>query len=361
MQNLLQQAAPFLLFSLYALFCTVPNKKEQSTPLEEKARPFDFFAFQRSYPDAVFDWQGWHGTLKRLREAEKWQEQGDLIKGGFRILGRQAVDACGTNATAWALQGPGNIGGRCNTLAVQPGNENLVLAGFAAGGIFKSTDGAVTWRPVFDDFMELAIGDITFDPSNPQVVYAGTGDPNVPSIVFNGDGLYKSTDAGETWKYAGLKEVGIISKVVVHPSNPQILWVAAMGNPYVRTQDRGIYKSTDGGKTWTKTLYVSNVAGASDLVMNNQNPNVLYAGFWERLRNNRKSVLFGQDAGIWKSTDGGNTWNKLGGGLPVGKWGRTGLAISQQNPDKLFAVYVDTLSKLGGVFRTADGGKTGCL
>lgn len=347
--------------SLLLFSCTASKEKqeEKSTDIEEKARPFDFFAFQRSYPDAVFDWQGWHRTLQRLRADEKWQEESSAIRQkGAPSAQKTTLDACAGNTTAWTLQGPGNVGGRCNTLAVQPGNENVVLAGFAAGGIFKSADGAVTWKPVFDDYMELAIGDITFDPSNPQVVYAGTGDPNVPSIVFNGDGIYKSTDAGETWQWLGLKEVGIISKVLVHPTNPNVLWVAAMGNPYARTTDRGIYKSTDGGKTWQKTLYVSSVAGASDLVMSVQNPNILYAAFWERLRNNRESILFGYDAGIWKSTDGGDTWKKLSGGLPSGKWGRTGLAISQQNPDKLFAVYVDTLSKPGGIFRTGDGGQS---
>jgi len=326
--------------------------------LDRKSQPYDLFAAQRAYPDQVFDWRGWQKTLQQLRKKEL-SELTDITKNGSTFSRKeQSVNAiCAGNSTLWTLQGPGNVAGRCNTLAVQPGNENVVLAGFAAGGIFKSADGAVTWHPVFDDYMELAIGDITFAPSDPNIVYAGTGDPNIPSIVFNGDGLYKSTDAGETWKYAGLSEVGIISKVVVHPSNPQIIWVAAMGNPYIRTQERGIYKSTDGGATWQHTLFVSPQAGASALVMNPQNPNILYAGFWERLRNNREAILYGMDAGVWKSTDAGMTWSKLSGGLPTGKMGRTGLTISQQNPNKVFVVFVDTLSKLGGIFRTTDGGQ----
>jgi photosystem II stability/assembly factor-like uncharacterized protein len=345
-----------VLLLLVGIF-THPPCRFYASVLDQKSQPYEQFAFQRSYPDPVFDWKGWQKTLRQLKEKEQ-AEWSDVTKKGTLLLNKGPLDdACAGNITPWALKGPGNVAGRCNTLAVQPGNDDVVLAGFAAGGVFKSTDGAVSWHPVFDDYMELAIGDLVFSPIDPNIVYAGTGDPNIPSIVFNGDGLYKSTDAGETWQYVGLREVGIISKVVLHPVNPQIIWVAAMGNPYSRTPQRGIYKSVDGGATWQQTLFVSTQAGASDLVMSAPNPDILYAAFWERLRNNREAVLYGPDAGVWKSTDGGATWSKLGGGLPTGKMGRVGLAVSQQNPNKVFAVFVDTLSNLGGVFRTSDGGQ----
>ncbi len=332
------------LVALLALAACQRNHLPQRDHLAEKAEPYDMFAFQRSYPDAHFDWETWRQALHRAREADASVAE----RGG-----------CGSgNPTSWTLQGPSNVAGRANTLAVKPDNEDVVLAGFASGGIFKSTDGAVTWRPVFEDNLELAIGDIAFDPQNPNVVYAGTGDANMPSQVFNGHGIYKSTDAGETWQYLGLGEQGIISHIVVHPTNGQILYAAVNGNPFVRNDQRGVFKSTNGGQTWQRVHFVSTQAGASDLVMNPQNPQVLYASYWDRIRSNTESTIYGPNAKVFKTTDGGMTWTQLGGGLPTGKMGRTGLAISQQNPDKVYAVYVDTLSRPGGLYKTTDGGQT---
>ncbi len=309
---------------------------------ESKTDPYDLFAFQRSYPDRTFDWQGWRKALVQARKAEAVQERG--------------LGGCSGNAVNWTLQGPANVAGRVNTLAVKPDDENTVLAGFSGGGIFKTTDGGVNWHPVFDDNPELAIGHIAFDPGNPSVVFAGTGDPNIPSIVFNGDGIYKSTDAGESWQHSGLSQQGIISKIQIDPSNSQIIYAATMGNPYVRNNDRGVYKSTDGGLHWQQVLFVSDQAGASDLVINPANPQILYASFWDRIRSNEESVVFGPHARVYKTTDGGANWTQLGGGLPTGVMGRTGLAISLQNPDKVYAVYIDTLSTPGGLYKTTDGG-----
>ena len=323
--------------------CQQPRENDLLKKLDEKARPYDLFSFQRSYPDRSFDWQGWRDAMAALSEEET-------------AVAARLQTACDGSTTPWTLQGPGNVGGRCNTIAVKPDNEDVLLAGFAAGGIFKSTDGAVTWRPVFDNNLQLAVGDITFDPTDPNVVYAGTGDPNIPSIVFNGDGLYKSTDAGETWQYIGLREVGIISKVVVDPANNQNIYVAAMGDPHVRTPNRGIYKSFDGGQTWQQSLFVSDQAGASDLVLSTGNPSVLYASFWDRIRNNYESIVYGPNSKVFKSVDGGFNWMPVEGGLPTGIMGRTGLAISRQNPQKLYVVYVDSLSRPGGIYKTINGG-----
>lgn len=337
----------FVLIALLALAACHRNQLPQRDRLAEKTEPYDFFAFQRSYPDPHFDWNTWRQALRHAREAD------------VAVADRSG---CGSsNPTAWTLQGPSNVAGRVNTLAVKPDNEDVVLAGFASGGIFKSTDGAATWRPVFEDNLELAIGDIAFDPQNPNVVYAGTGDANMPSQVFNGHGIYKSTDAGETWAYLGLGEQGIVSHIVVHPTDSQILYAAVNGNPFVRNDQRGIFKTTDGGKTWQRIHFVSNQAGASDLVMNTQNPQVLYASYWDRIRSNTESVIYGPNAKVFKTTDGGATWTQLGGGLPTGKMGRTGLAISQQNPDKVYAIFVDTLSTLGGLYKTVNGGQSWTL
>ena len=332
----------FYSFVLLSLLSCGKREISEEESADGKSEPYDQFAFQRSYPDRDFDWQGWRKAIVRARNTAAVQERG--------------FSGCSGNAVDWTLQGPSNVAGRVNTLAVKPGDENTVLAGFSGGGIFKTTDGGVNWHPVFDDNPELSIGHIAFDPGNPAVVYAGTGDPNIPSIVFNGDGVYKSTDEGETWQHIGLSPQGIISKIQIDPSNPQVLYAAAMGNPYVRNNDRGIYKSTDGGLHWQQVLFVSDQAGASDLVINPVNPQILYASFWDRIRSNQESVVFGPHARVYKTTDGGANWVPLGGGLPTGVMGRTGLAISQQNPDKVYAVYIDSLSTPGGLFKTTNAG-----
>lgn len=334
---------PAVFFSLLLFSC----RMERNLPAEglnEMCAPYDQFAANRAYPSFEFDWNGWQANLASARmRANPSLERNP---------------GCGGNPTSWALQGPGNVGGRVNTLAVKPDDELTVLAGFAGGGIFKSIDGGVNWHPVFDEQAELAIGDLTYDPVNPNIVYAGTGDVNIPAIVFNGKGVYKSTDGGEHWQYAGLEEAGIISKVVVNPLNHNEIYAAAMGNPYVRDTQRGIYKSSDGGAHWTQVLFVSNQAGASDLLINPANPLILYASFWDRIRSNQESTIFGPHAKVYKSIDGGNNWTPLGGGLPTGIMGRTGLVMSATNPDKLYVLYVDTLSRPGGLYRTVNGGAT---
>lgn len=335
------RAIPFALLALFALAACRQTAEIHRERLAEKAEPYDFFAFQRSYPDRDFDWRGWRKAIQQVRQSENTAAE---------------RSNCPSLTTNWTLQGPANVAGRVNSIVAHPGNENILLAGFAGGGLFKSADGGVNWTAVFDDQPELSIGDITYDPSDPNIVYAGTGDPNMPSITFNGNGIYKSTDGGDTWNYLALGQQGIISKVVVDPGDPDILYAATMGNPYVRDGERGVYKSDDGGLNWSKVLFVSDQAGASDLVMQPDNPQVLYASFWDRIRNNQESVIYGPHARVYKTTDGGANWTQLGGGLPTGVMGRTGLAISPQNPQKLYAIYVDSLSTVGGLYKTVDGG-----
>jgi len=333
----------FLLLAASVVLHSACHRKfsESLEEIAEKTEPHEMFALQRCYPDRDFDWRGWQKAMRRARQDRALQ---------------QRDNNCSGTAADWTLQGPANIAGRVNSLVIKPDNPLTMLAGFSAGGIFKTTDGGTNWHPVFDEFPEISIGHLAFDPSNPNVVYAGTGDSNIPSYVFNGEGVFKSSDAGETWQPIGLEQVGIVSKIVVHPAQPQVLYVAAMGNPYVRNADRGVYKTTDGGTTWQQVLFVSNQAGAGDLVIDPTNPQVLYASFWDRIRNNSESVLYGTNARVYKTTDGGATWTLLGGGLPTGKMGRTALAMSRQNPQKLYVLYTDTLARVGAIYQTVNGG-----
>lgn len=333
----------FFCIGIFAACNTHKPAAISSNSLERKSEPYDHFTFQRCYPDTVFNWEAWRRMIRTASEAA--------------VADRSASCTGGTvSTTPWTLQGPANHAGRVNSIAVKPNDENTVLVGFGGGGIFKTTDAGNNWTPVFDEFAQLSIGTVNFDPSNPNTVYAGTGDVNMPSILYNGDGVYKSTDAGDTWQYLGLNQAGVISEIIVHPTNPQVMWVASMGNPYVRTTERGVYKTTDGGQTWQKVLFVSNNSGCSSLVMSASNPQILYASFWNRLRNSTESFVAGPHAKVFKSTDGGDTWTELGGGLPTWKNGRTGLAVSQQDPNKVYALYIDTLSTTGSLHLTTDGG-----
>jgi photosystem II stability/assembly factor-like uncharacterized protein len=332
--------ALFLVSSCISLQKTKKDTPNPSRSLDKKMEPYDHFSQQRSWPDTVFDVKNYHIALENLKNEEN-------------TLSR---NPCMGSLANWINEGPANIPGRVNSMALQPGNDQLILAGFAGGGIFKSTDGAASWHPVFDNHLNLSIGHIAFDPSNPNTVYAGTGDSNLPSYLYNGNGVFKSTDAGETWSYIGLSQAGIVMKIVVHPTNSNLIYVATMGNPHIRDNERGIYKSSDGGLTWSKKLNISNQAGASDVVINNQNPNILIASFWDRLRTNTESIIFGSNAKLYKSSDAGETWQQLTNGLPTGKMGRTGLAISKTNPSKIYAVYVDTFSRNTLVFKTVDAG-----
>ena len=337
----------FFLSLLLTAACQRSAVQTLEDSLNRKSAPYDHFTFQRTYPDTVFNWNAYRKVLSRAKEQPLLQERNS-----------NPCDPAPVSSTPWTLQGPANYAGRINSIAVKPDDENTVLVGFAGGGIFKTTDAGATWTPVFDNQAELSIGALAFDPSNPNIAYAGTGDVNMPSVLYNGVGVYKSTDAGNTWQYLGLSQAGIISEILIHPTQPNTLWVSSMGNPYVRTEERGVYKSTDGGASWEKVLFVSNQAGCSSLAMSRSNPQVLYASFWDRLRNNSESFVWGPHAKVYKSNDGGTTWTHLTNGLPTNNNGRTGLVVSQQNADKAYVVYIDSLSTTGSMFQTLDGGQS---
>ncbi|MFM7105355.1 MAG: WD40/YVTN/BNR-like repeat-containing protein, partial [Flavobacteriales bacterium] len=206
------------------------------------------------------------------------------------------------------------------------------------------------------DNPHLAIGAITIDPQNTQTVYAGTGDLNVPSGLELGDGLYKSTNGGQTWTHIGLAETRVISKIIVHPQNSDILWVSAMGNIFTQDNQRGIYKTIDGGQTWQQVLWVDVNAGVSEMLIHPNQPDILYATSFNRFRNEDFSVVYGDDAHVWRSVDGGETWQILTEGLPQGNFSRMGIAISESNPEVLYVSVADSVVSLSGIYKTTNGG-----
>lgn len=300
-------------------------------------QPAEFFYLQRNYPEISFPLKAY---TKAIEDA--WEKRMEKSLPGFD--------------RPWITRGPGNIGARINTIAIHPDNPNIVYVGFAVGGIFKTTDGGAHWFPVFDDQPFLAIGDLVIDPQNPETIYAGTGDPSISAYPFIGDGLYKSTNGGVSWQKLGLTDQRIISRIAVDPSNPNIIYAACMGLPFERNNDRGLYKSIDGGQNWSQVLFVSNQAGIIDLVMDPTHPQTLYAASWDRIRNNMESTVNGPNAKIFKTTDGGNNWQQLTNGLPVDNQGRIGLAMYPGNSNVLYALYVGLNSQVYNVYFTNNGG-----
>jgi photosystem II stability/assembly factor-like uncharacterized protein len=288
-----------------------------------------------------------------------------------------------TKHLKWRNIGPANMIGRISAFeALESDFTNVLVAG-AAGGVFKSVNAGTTWEPIFEKYGSSSIGDVKFFQKDPNIIWVGTGESCVRNSVSWGDGIYKSTDGGKTFARMGLETTQTIGRIRTHPTDPNIAYAAASGHPWGYTGDRGLFKTADGGTTWTKLgggLPNDGKTGAVDLVMDPSNPDVLYVTFWQRLRQPWRFDSGGPNGGIFKTTDGGTTWTKLTQGLPSGETGRIGVAISRSNPKILMAVVEATfqppaqitvgdvrkpnpdfadMTKLGtGIYRTEDGGAT---
>ena len=308
-----------------------PQQKEKNP-----AAPFERFAEMRAYPDAHFD----------LRAFDQ------VLQDAFL----QNKNNSATTAGTWQLEGPSNIGGRITCLAVSPTNSNVVFAGTPGAGLFKTTNGGISWVPVFDDKPYLYIGAIAIDPNNPNTIYAGTGDPNVPFTVFIGDGIYKSTDGGNSWTNIGLVNTKIISKIIVNPSNSNEIYVSAIGNPIVADNNRGVFKSTNGGVSWNQVLFVNNQTGVSDILLNPSNTSELYAASYTCIRNATVNIRYSNNARIYKTTNAGNSWNILQNGLPNFKVNKYSICMSTQNPNKLYVAVSDSTYSMLAVYKTVNGG-----
>ncbi len=330
-----KQFLSFACFSAIVLFAACQPKDKTSGIPTGKFPNEDYFT-QRAYPDAYVDMKAFDAGMTEAR-----------------LL---AVEKVAGFDDEWTVEGPGNIGARVNTVAVNPQNENIIFAGFSSGGLWRTKDSGQNWSPIFDEKAWPSIGDIAISPTDPNTIYVGTGDPNISFYPMLGDGIYRSTDGGDTWTHLGLAAQRVISKIALHPTNPNIIYAASMGLPFVRDDARGLYRSTDAGASWQKVLTISDQAGICDLVMDPFDPNVLYASGWDRVRNNQESVVRGPGAKVFKTTDGGNTWAQLTNGLPSEDKCRTGLAISQQTQGLVYALYVDTDLALGAIYKSTDAG-----
>jgi len=253
--------------------------------------------------------------------------------------------------------GPAMTSGRVMTVAVHPSNPGIIYAGTASGGLWKTTSGGAAWQPVFDREGSYSIGWITLDPKHPNVIWVGTGERNSQRSVAYGDGVYKSEDSGRSWKNVGLKLSEHIGRIVVDPTNSDVVYVAAQGPLWSAGGERGLYKTTDGGTSWTQVLAISENTGISDVVVDPRYPNVIIASSYQRRRHFFTLINGGPESAIHRSTDGGKTWTKVNTGLPSEELGRIGLAISPQNPDVVYA-NVEAANRRGGIYRSSDNGVT---
>jgi photosystem II stability/assembly factor-like uncharacterized protein len=274
--------------------------------------------------------------------------------------------------------GPANMGGRITGIAVVESRPVIMYVATASGGLWKTVNNGITWAPIFDQQKTGILGDVAVAPSNPAVVYVGTGEANPRNSVSWGNGVYRSTDAGKTWQSLGLAETHHIGRIVVHPTNPDVAWVAALGHLWGPNKERGIYKTTDGGRSWEQVKFIDADTGFIDLAIDPGQPDTLYAAAY-RVRRDAFSgpnpvAQFSPTAGLYKTTDGGKTWDRLTRGLPSRPLGRCGIAVSRKNPRTLYAVVQTDLTDIrtvpgqaaktgddattGGVFRSTDRGET---
>ena len=255
-------------------------------------------------------------------------------------------------ALKYRLIGP-YAGGRVSRVAGVAGDPSTYYATTANGGVWKSVNGGTVWTPIFDDQPISSIGSIAVAPSDPNIVYVGSGEANIRGNVAAGNGIYKSTDAGKTWTHVW-KQEGQIGAMVVHPKNPDIAFAAVLGHAFGPNVERGVYRTTDGGRTWTQVLKKNAETGASDIAMDVTNPNILFAGFWQAKRTPWDMTSGGPGSGLHVSRDGGDTWKALtGSGLPEGIWGRVGVAVAPSEPNRVYALIE---AEKGGLFRSDDGG-----
>ena len=246
------------------------------------------------------------------------------------------------------------MGGRIDDLAVNEQRPWVYYIGTASGGLWKTTNNGTTWASVFDDQPVSSIGDVTLAPSDPEIVWVGTGEPNNRQSSTFGNGIYKSVDGGASWEHVGLGETHHVARIAIHPTDPATVYVAAVGHLWGPNPERGVYRTTDGGKSWDKVLYIDEDTGVTDLAIDPANPRILYAAAYQRRRTAWGFNGGGDGSGLYKTTDAGDTWQRLSDGLPEGQTGRIGLDIYRSDPRIVYAI---VQHEEGGIFRSEDRGE----
>lgn len=328
-----------VVFSTLTVAISILNRPANLKGISGQA-PNDWFFRQRAFP---------YEEINYAARDEAWQQS------------RMARIADADRGEGWVFEGPLNIGGRISAIAMPASDALTIYAGAASGGIFKSTNNGNSWEPIFEEALSLSIGDIAIAPTDEEIIYVGTGEANAGggSMAYDGFGMYRSDDAGETWQHIGLENVGNIGRVAVHPDNPQVCFVAAMGRLFSNNEERGVFRTTDGGSTWENVLFLNDSTGAIDIVVHPDHPDTIYASMWERVRRPYRRTYGGPSSGIYRSYDGGETWTEMTSGLPVDAYvGRIGLDIAPSSPNILYAIYADDIGYFDGVYRTTNGGDT---
>lgn len=347
----MKKLAAFLLTGVILITGTVlilagQNKKDKDQDYDKHFKPTEWFMKQRVFP---------HETLN----PEVYEE---VRKSAISQRTESARYKSGQED--WELVGPYNVGGRITDVEMHHTDTETIYVAAASGGIFKSPDKGVSWEQIFENNYTQSIGDMAIAKSDKNVIYVGTGEPNIGqgSLTYDGYGVFKSTDAGATWSPSGLENAGGIGRVEVDPGNSDRVFVAASGNVFTTNPERGVYRTVDGGQTWENVLFISDSAGCIDLCINPANTNIIYAAVWERARYHDRRTYGGPESGIWKTVDGGENWTELTSGLPTGPMGRIAIDISQSEPDVLYASYakasVSGNTDFHGVYKTINGGVT---
>jgi photosystem II stability/assembly factor-like uncharacterized protein len=347
MNKLLKSCAILFLFTILLVNIFGLLSENQKDLTVDKFYPSDIELLKRTFPYFDYDKDAYKIAIDEL----------NILKAQNLYKNNLTIDR------ELEFVGPLNIGGRIVDIEFNPKNSNIVYAAAATGGVFKSIDKGLSWFPIFDDQPTLSIGDIGVDPNNPDVIYVGTGEANGGHNNFPGLGIYKSIDAGVSWQFSGLDSSVSIGRIVVDPSNSNRVFVAAVGSYFTPNSQRGLFLSEDGGSSWEKSLFISDSTGAIDIVINPSNPKEIYTAMWERVRRpnlRSRTHLYGPSGGIFKSSDGGISWEKLGpqNGLPnpaLKRIGRIGLAISKSDPSILYSIYNDGSTPYG-IYKTTDSG-----
>lgn len=333
------------IFVILIAFSCTSTENDESPKSHLGTLPAEDHVWQRNFPETTFDHKAYIAAM--TKESSKVANRN--IQG------------------TWTDHGPGNLGGRVNCMAIQPDNDQVIYLGYSRGGVYKTVDGGSNWASIFNEFTYLSISHIEIDPNDNNTLYIGTGDENISGYPEIGNGIYKSIDAGSTWTHMGLSDESIIGRIHVAPTDTDIVYASAMGIPFEKNNDRGVYKSLNGGLDWEQVLLVNDSTGIIDMVVDPADPDIVYAAGWNRLRSNYASKISGPDAKIWKTEDGGTSWQILENGLPTGDLTRIGLTMWEGDPKVLYASYSasrevpgcgGTGNQLIGIYKTVDAGIT---